>query len=358
MGFHAMSFAEATGLHWEKKHKLFWGNLQGFPVYLKWYRRRNLLLLEVHGDCANESVQADSELLVQQWPGLVQMQYQNNILQAVISMPSKEPNRQVQEHLEAVLAFAAAHGMEGCCLRCKTGEGLQAYHLNGKGVTFCSGCADTVQKNLEQHQTKCTQMQSRPMGIMAGTVAGLVLLIGLTWVTFEFGYSSVLIGFAAVWLGTWLMKRFGKKIPKVAAVTFSALMCIAVVATPLVYVAHRVTEIAVTYETDVKNEIASYEAAVQFLATEGDLLSAVGRAELGERIAELKSDIGYYRFLSTQPTTLDALLHMPQWMNMETFGGVLRVALLGLISVLVAIWTQLLPQSKADAGENTFEVLQ
>lgn len=363
MGFHTQRFAESTGLCYDKKECVFWGEYFGYPISLCWNAQRNYLIFTF---CVDQPEGVDMDAAIREWQlqhaGFTNCQYQNNMLRGVFVIRGRKPNEATIDNLQLLIEFLQQKRVSPCCAECGTTTGHYQYLLNGTALSFCSGCADRVDQAYAANQEEQTNRKAKPIGVALGALIGAAVLFIVTYILYELGYIAYISGAAGVFTALFCAKKFGGKITLAGGLFTVALCLLVAFLTPCFCVAKDFSEHLQSLDmnsAEIREMGVDLKEALDTLTSE-EIESYIGctRAELQQTYDEA---LEMADLMDDHPDTWACFVDLAALMKTEMFspakGELIKNILWGVLSVIIAACCTLPGIIRSDNGKYRFRQL-
>ena len=326
MGFHANVFASSAGLQYDKSSHTFWGDAGGYPVMIRDLSARNALVFQLTAKPAAgapEPGRAELEAWQMSHAGVSSLEYANNRLSCILSVPKKDPDATLAGNVAELAAIARAHQMVPCCAGCGAEYGYEPVLLDDAPATLCGSCQTQVRGNMDQLEADAAEIRPNIAGNAAGIVLGAVIVFALTWIVLKMGYLSYLTGYAGLLAGLMLMKKLGKKVTLPAGIIAIVLCIAAACAATLHSFSAEFAEFNQENLTNAEDYCKSYEEAQEaLLGMSDDEISALEN-ETGENYTvmmnKMRSRYETCKLIRDNQTTSDCLRNFKTLYNSEAF---------------------------------------
>ena len=324
MGFRANDFASSVGLQYDKSAHTFWGDLAGYPVLIRDLSLRNTLLFQLTAKpAAEEPRQSVLEAWQMSRSGVSNLEYANNRLSCVLSIPKKEPYENLARTIAELVALARDHQLTACCAGCGAEYGYEPVLLDESPATLCAACQSRVRDNMDQLEADAAEIRPNITGNAVGIVLGTVVVFVLTWVVLKMGYLSYLTGYAGLLVGLMLMKKLGKKVTLPAGIIAIVLCIAAACAATLHSFSAEFAEFNQENLSNAEDYCKSYEEAQEsLLGMDDDEISALEK-ETGENytvmLNKMRSRYETCKLIRDNQTTGDCFRSFKTLLNNEAY---------------------------------------
>ena len=370
MGFDTNTFCRLTGLQYDSKEKTFWGSMQGgYPVFVQIVPRRDTISLRLVAKLPAGKTEADAAAVLEPWrmahAGVAVLVYRDRGLSAIVSLAKDETESRAASVTAELVALAADLGMIPCCMVCGTERGFSQFLLDGTGVTVCDECRPHVESQMQADTEKHAEQKPNRTGLIAGAIAGAVLVFLLTFAVLKLSYLSILTGYAGLVAGLLLMKKLGKKLTRPAVILCAVLCLTAGSCAAVLHLSSRMAE--ANRENAVQAE--TIRASAQELL---NMMDGMAPDELAALTADLGADfdrdaveesLTYTGLVIDNQTTGACLLAFPKFMQHEVFrSGLLpelaKCLLCLLASVLLGVFVTAPKLLRAESGVHQLKALE
>lgn len=285
MALHPIKFAQMSGLQYDKQANLCWGDIQGYPVYVKIVPRRDTVIFRLNAKRADSETESQLQAAIVEWSeshaGVSGFGHQENCLAAAVSITPRDSDSNLAMRVAELVQFAAQHGMIPCCAFCGAEYGFRHYLLDDDGVSACDACRPRLELRMQEIREEKAAVPSSPLGMLLGAVIGAAMVFILTFFVLKLSYLSFLTGYAGLFIGFYAMKQLGKKVTAAGAVICTVLCLAAGLTAPLLHFASLMAEHNMD-NLQTANEICEgYEELSVMLAEFTD-----------EEVAELEEIVG------------------------------------------------------------------
>lgn len=246
MALHPIHFAQMSGLQYDKQANLCWGDIQGYPVYVKIVPRRDTVIFRLNAKRAETETESQLQAAIVEWSashaGVSGFGYQENCLAAAVSLTPRDTDSNLAMRVAELVQFAVQHGMIPCCAFCGAEYGYRHYLLDEDGVSACDACRPRLEMRMQEIREEKAAVPSNPLGMLLGAVIGAAAVFILTFFVLKLSYLSFLTGYAGLFIGFYAMKRLGKKVTVAGTVICTVLCLAAGLAAPLLHFASLMAE--------------------------------------------------------------------------------------------------------------------
>lgn len=358
MGFNNTKFAEATGLFFSKQNAIFYGMMDGFPVYCKYITgRSSYMIMRLH---AKTEDAADFARYLESWrqkqTGITQITFRERELIAMLAIPAKDTVNTLANHVLTIASLARQSGLLPCCMSCGRIDSFSHFVLDGDGCTLCESCRLNTEENMEEIKTKKSAEPINYAGSLLGLLLGAALLFLLTYIVLKAGYVSYLTGFVGTLTALLLMKKFGHRLTYPTA-AFAIVFCLIVaVITPAAEFAGEIAEHNQTNEAKAQQIIDAYKKLDDLRAD----ATPEEREALDAFVKERKLDSSTYdsaKLMLDHQTTWECLKDMPTLLKDQLYddmkGELIKCILWGVLSILVGCGVLLPNMLRESYGKHT-----
>ncbi len=363
MGLNVQQFAESTGLCFEKKENVFWGEYLGYPISLCWNAQQNYLIFTL---CVDQPEGVNMEAAIQQWQmqqaGVTQCQYRNRMLRGLFVLRGRKATEAAIENLQLLIAFLQQQRVYPCCAECGTSTGHYQYMLNDMALSFCSSCAARVEQAYAENHVQKSEQKANLLGVLLGSLIGAVVLFVITYILYEMGYIAYISGAAGVFTALYCARKFGGKLTVWGGV-FAAFLCLLVAfLTPCFCIAKDFSKHLQSLDTssaEIREMCVDLKEAMDTLTSE-EIEEYIGctRAELQQTYDDA---LEMADMIDDHPNAWSCFVDLPAMLKTEMFspakGELIKNILWGVLSALIAAFCTIPSMIRADSGKYRFRQL-
>lgn len=368
MALHPNQFTAMSGLQYDKQTNVCWGDIQGYPVYVKIVPRRDNVIFRLIAKRPDTVTESQLHAAIVEWSashsGVSGMDYQGErCLAAAISLSPRDTDSNLAMRVEELVSFAAQYGLIPCCAFCGTEYGFRHYLLDEDGVSACDACRPRLEMRMQEIREEHAAVPSNPLGMLLGAVLGGAAVFILTYFVLKLSYLSFLTGYAGLFIGFYLMKQLGKKVTAAGAVLCTVLCLAAGLAAPLLHFAGMVAENNQDNLQTATEICDSYLELSELL----DGFSDEERAELEEITGE-SLDMAAYRvryeeakIIRDNQTVTDCMHNFKQLLDTEVYRDLkpelVKCILFAVLSILAGAAVTAPPLLRESKGIHTLREL-
>ena len=354
MGFHTNSFAEHSGLQYDKRSQNFWGTKNSFPIFVRYVPNRGSLVFILYGKLAasqqdgtgaensEESIRNITRQL-EEWQisqtGISGLHFRGTAVSCVIALSSRDTELNAINQVESLVHLAHTLGLVPCCMSCGAEFGYEPYILDETGVSLCPSCYAQSLGKISQVQEEHEQVRINRFGAAAGLLLGCALLFVLTYAVLRAGYVSYLTGYVGALVALLLMKKFGRRLTLPMAVIAVIVTMLFAVATPIVSFGKDLADFNVSQQVTAQKYVTSYEELSGKIDTMSDELKEMLSENMDIDLGKMKEQYEKCKIILSHQTTGSCIRDMAQLVKIDIYssvkGELIKCILWGVISILI-----------------------
>lgn len=223
--------AQLLNIHYDKPADAFSGVLNGYPLFLKWFRIEQVYSVRIYAKHPQaESCREQLESFRQMHPGYHFLNLRAGVLSASYILQNGESEAQLANEISALAALAAQLGLIPCCTDCGAeSQQLEIYRISlTEGMCLCPACSEYCRQKTQRANTALKA--HRPSG--GGTVLGILAMAVYLFIMLYLlgsgqmarGVSAALHVAVASLIGMALTRIYGGMITRKTAV-LSVIVC-------------------------------------------------------------------------------------------------------------------------------------
>lgn len=360
MAFNFNKFAAATGLMLNKTYSLFYGSLNGFPVYCKYVAGRTTsMTVRLHA--ATEDG-ADFGRYLESWrmkqTGIVSIGFQGHEMIAVLSIPAKNTVDTLASQVFMLVSLAQQSGLQPCCMACGRRDSWAPYMLDGEGCTLCESCRMSTEENMQHIAAEKTAQPVNPMGALLGIVIGAAVLFAMTFFVLKLGYVTYLTGYLGALVTLLLIKKFGGRLTYPTAIIGVIVCLLVAVATPAYEISSEIAKFNQENQKTAQDYVDAYKDLQNTLvsATSEEKEEIMGL--MGGNSKTYQQRYVEYQALLANQTTWECFTHLTTLTDYSLYkdvnGELIKCILWGVLSIIIGVAVTLPAMLKESYGKHNF----
>ena len=340
MGFSRQKFLNQTLLNCHDKTKAFYGELGGFPMVAAQNAQNKQLVVSVFAK-APEELGNFAETNIQQWAqqqsGISSADYEFNRLTITFSVARANPEEYIAQLLHALTEWLKSRGFTPCCNGCGADVYANYYLIEDIGAYYCSGCASSAESTLEDRKIEISSNRVKPLGILAGALAGGLTMFILTFLLWKINIIAPAAGLVAAVVLYACVKSWGGRLPIWGVVVCLGIMLGATIFSLRFAVASDLHQTIgeLKAETDISREELDVAKGYLAMYTDDEIFEMTGGQTRAELMDGIEVNEQALEIIEGHDTTMDCYKDLSKLLDIELLSDWKRDYHKGLLYMLL-----------------------